>query len=381
MPIVWRYLLARYLKVFLLSVVSFVTVLVVARLDAIAEFAGLGASARVVFLFTLHQVPYILPIAIPVSCLIASILLVQELSSSQELTALRACSFSLFKIISPLLFAAMCLSIINFYVTSELATHSHLASRRLINQVTTVNPLLLLQKKRLFQLQEAFVHIERLHGNDRADRVAIAKSTGEDDQLFLFLADHLRTGEGKIFGENIAMVSSAKASLPDTFAPLFIENEAYLEADTRECLQLLRGGGWRLNADHLRYGLLLARRESDRHRLEEAIAQGASADEIGKRRAALAKTYSEGYRRLSMTLAPFTFTLLGATFGIRIGRGRSNRGIIAVVLLAAFSLAIFFMAKSLDKQALLSATLYLTPHLCIVLASMWVLRRASKGIE
>ena len=102
---------------FLLSI----STLLVLRFQEIARFATSGASIKSVALFTLLQIPYILPIAIPVSCLIAALLLFQSLSLGQELTALRTSGFGLKAIATPILFAGFFLTLVNFTVTSEMA--------------------------------------------------------------------------------------------------------------------------------------------------------------------------------------------------------------------------------------------------------------------
>ena len=75
MPIFWRYLLIHFLKVFCLCVVAFIAILLTMRLDEIASLMTLGAGVTELVWFTLQQIPYILPIAIPISALISSMLL------------------------------------------------------------------------------------------------------------------------------------------------------------------------------------------------------------------------------------------------------------------------------------------------------------------
>ena len=105
MPIIWRYLLRSYFQVLALCVSGFIAVLLVLRFSEIARFASSGLRKLKVLLFTLYQIPYILPIAVPVSCLIASILLFQRLSHTHELTAFRTCGLGLKPIIYPLIYA------------------------------------------------------------------------------------------------------------------------------------------------------------------------------------------------------------------------------------------------------------------------------------
>jgi lipopolysaccharide export system permease protein len=86
-------------------------------------------------------------------------------------------------------------------------------------------------------------------------------------------------------------------------------------------------------------------------------------------------------RRISISLATFTFTLMGAAFGISISRNRSNRGIFYVVGLASLYIIAYFAAKGADHLLVTTTLFYLLPHLLIVLLSVAVLFRVSKGIE
>ena len=108
-PILWRYALQSYLRVFLLSVCTFIAVLLVSRFKEIARFAALSSDSLKTALFVVYQFPLILPMAIPISALIASLLLFQRLSRGSELTALRASGLSLRSILTPLLFTSFSL--------------------------------------------------------------------------------------------------------------------------------------------------------------------------------------------------------------------------------------------------------------------------------
>src|SRR3990167_6985390 len=103
MPILWKYLLRGYIQYFLLCVSAFVAILLVIRFQEIAIFASSGAKAKHISLFSLYQIPYILPIALPISCLISAMTLSLRMSSSLELTALRASGISLRTISYPIL--------------------------------------------------------------------------------------------------------------------------------------------------------------------------------------------------------------------------------------------------------------------------------------
>src|SRR3972149_1219366 len=131
MPIFWRYLLKSYFKVLGLSLSIFIAILLVTKLREIAEFASCSSGPSSIILFTLYQIPQILPFAISISALISSVILFQRLSQTSELTAIRANGLSLNAILSPLFFASLFLSFLNFYVASELAPRSYFKSKEI----------------------------------------------------------------------------------------------------------------------------------------------------------------------------------------------------------------------------------------------------------
>ena len=191
MPIIWRYLLRSYFQVLLLCVSTFISVLIVLRFQEIAQFATSGAPKLTILLFALLQIPYILPIAIPVSCLIAAMLLFQRLSLSHELTALRTCGFGLKAIATPLFFAGFFLTLINFTIASELAPRCRGMSKQLVYEIASSNPLFLLQKESLLKLKNAYFDIGVLRAGKYAEDVLIAIKNSSNEKITLMSAKEL----------------------------------------------------------------------------------------------------------------------------------------------------------------------------------------------
>src|SRR3990167_2854629 len=121
MSIFWRYALQSSSRVFLLSVTTFIAVLIITRFKEIARFTALSGDFAMTGLFILYHIPTILPIAIPISALLGSFLLFQRMSRSRELTALRASGFSFKKIIAPLLAVSLLLSAVDFWMCAQIA--------------------------------------------------------------------------------------------------------------------------------------------------------------------------------------------------------------------------------------------------------------------
>lgn len=376
MPILWRYLLGQYLKVLFFCVIAFIAVLLTTRLDEIAHFATLGAEGRYVLLFTLYQVPYILPIALPISCLISAIILVQNLSTTHEITALRASGMALSNILAPILFAAAFLSLGNFYVVSEMATHSHLSTNILKTELRAVNPLLILNNKHLMRLKGVFYDITGAsHLGEFASNAILAMPNKDNSRINVMLAQNLEASEKAFIGTGMTMISSINSDNQEHFDHVMIENIGNATTAIKDFSQILQKRVWTLNNDHLQMPLLLARLQEQKQELNNP----ASDQKVHQRN--ISRAYTEVIRRLSVALAVFTFTLMGAAFGISISRNRSNYAIFFVVGLAAFYLIAYFAGKGVDHKLIPSALLYTVPHVVIIGLSMWMLHRATKGIE
>lgn len=381
MIIIWRYLLSQYIKVLSLSLVAFIAVLLTTRLDDIAHFASLGAQGWYVLSFTLHQIPYILPIAIPISALISALLLIQRLSSSHELTALRAGGLSIKMILAPILIFAAYLSLLNFYIASELATESHRQANSLKAELRQVNPLLVLRNKHLIRLKGIyFDSLGESQMGESASDIFLAIPGNGKNHMNLMIAKNLRSSDSDFVGSMVTSISTVRADLDNNFDHLMIENMEKSVTATNDFSTIMQKKVNGISNDHLKLGLLLTSIAENKKKLTlQNINRTNEETKILQR--SVNKGYTEITRRVSIALAVFTFTLMGLSFGASISRQQSRRSMLYLILLAALYMACFFAAKSVDYQLIAALVLYLVPHLIIVLFSLINLNRLSKGME
>lgn len=380
--IIWRYLLGQYVKVLLLSLISFIAILLTTRLDDIAHFASLGAQGIYILQFTLYQIPYILPIALPISCLISALLLVQRLSSTHELTAMRASGLSLQIIFGPILIASAYLSVFNFYIASELATDSHLSANILKTELRSINPLLLLHNKHMMRLKG--IYFDTLGASrlgESASDIIIAMPSRNKQRINLMTAKDLQAQSSSFTTKGVTLISSVKGDSKEGYDQVVVENIGETDTTTRDFAQILQKKVLTLNNDHLRLGMLLTRIGDEKAHLIEAKSAQRPADDLKLIRRNINRSQTEIFRRISIATAVFTFTLMGLAFGTSISRNRSNRGVISVISLAALFLITYFSAKSLEYQSMTAAVLYMAPHGIITLFSLMTLRRISAGVE
>lgn len=383
MPIIWRYLLGRYLKVLTLCLLTFVSILLISRLHEIAQFAALGGAAYYVTLFTLHQIPYILPIALPLSCLISTVILYQHMSATQELTALRASGLSLKQITAPTLIAGALVALINLYIVSEISSYSRRATSQLEHEVRTLSPFLLLQNRNYIASKAAYIDVkgEMVQG-ESAEDVILAINQSQSQRITLALAKLFKATDDMLSAQQVTLISGAESTEQRSFDHLFMENLQEIETPLSDFTGFVKQGGWRVKNDHFELSLLLIRLR----RAFKAVQYALSDPQVDQVRLKSLKNQrnaccTELSRRVSVGLAVFTFSLMGCAFGVSISRMRSRRGAIMVSALALMYLVCFFVAKGLPEKFLMATVLYLSPHILISALSVRALKRAIKGVE
>lgn len=373
MPILWRYLLSQFIKMALTCVGAFVAILLTVRLDEVAHFIALGAPISYVALFISYQIPYILPIAIPISCLIASFLLIQQLSLTHELIALRASGFALRHIVAPILLVSAFLSVLNFWIVSEVATQTHLTSNMLKAELRSINPLMLLNNKHLMRLKGVYFEARGpSRVGETASDVVLAIPNKQTNRIGLLTAKQLVKLPDSFEANHLTLISSSEEDQLDN---LYIENIGHSVTPTQDFADLLQNKVWTLSNDHLRLTLLRARKE---HLLNQ-LGVEPHHDQIRSIKRQLDGIYSEIARRFSLGIAVFSFTLLGLACGMSIGRQRSYKGLGIAIAIAVLYLSAFFAAKGAAGHWIFVSSLYLFPLLLMIVTSSWMLQKIAKG--
>lgn len=359
MPLLWRYILGGYLKVFCLSVSTFIAVLIVSRFKEIARFAALTGDLAKTGIFILYQIPLILPIAILVSALLASLLLFQRLSRTFELTALRSAGISLTSLLAPILLASSLLGLANFILTAELSPFCRRESKALLFHETSTNPLLLLQRQNFEKLKHAYLNMTvKEEGKSAKDLVLIAYNEN-NQRLSLLTAKRLRVTGNELLGKEVAIVSHVPAETVNSFDPLVIENQSSMSTEAPLLSQSLKKKRPRLDLNSLSLQMLRIRQQDLPHLTP--------------------KIFTEIGRRATLALAVVSFTLLGCAFGIEQGRNPSKKNLLALLLLAMPLLLSYFLSKEFKTHLLLSSLVFLFPHLLIWVSSILRLLRISRG--
>lgn len=364
MPILWRYLFRNYLQVFFLCIGGFIGVLLLTRLQEIARLASFNSQIPTILLFTACQIPYILPIAIPISGLIASILLMQRLSHTNELTSFRSAGLSLKQITTPLLISAFILSLGNFMVVSELTPYTRLYSQKILYHVMTINPLVLMKKNKFLKVQGSYVDMNMTELGKEALDIIFAMKNESNNRLTLITAKKFQVNGDQLNGENVTIISHLDSKKDDGFDHLIIENQQLMEVSAQTFSEMIKK-----NKLHLGYEYL------PMHQLIRALLN--KTKKIEK----VEELYFELSRRLFFPLITYAFTSMGISLSLQIGRQKNRIGLIVVILLAALTFICAIAAKSFHLCPIKSIICYGVPFPCIFFFSFWFQKRIIKGVE
>lgn len=369
MPLLFRYLSFQFFRLFFLALLTSIAVALLLRIEGIAQIAYLGTKLRTLLLFTLTQIPYFLPLLLPLSALIAGLLLFQRLSSTRVFTALQTHGISLPTLLSPLLAIGLFLSMSNFFIASELAPRAHVASKEIAHRWSLTNPFVCMQQLQRFQLHDLYFEMELLKGGEAAKNLLLVLPHVASHRLQLVLIrDALYTGT-ELIGSDVTWVSAQESHLPDAFDHLMIENERRATTSSLDSLRLMEEPSWKLPNDYLTLPLLRLRMADLRQeRFENYLLESYFSK-------ALRRAYADLFRRFSLGIAPLSFLFLGCSFGMHHGRMESRRKLLILLPLTAFALFAFSFAKQAGESLSLALLFYLLPHLLMGGASLLQLRR------
>ncbi|MGP0628493.1 LPS export ABC transporter permease LptG [Nitrospina sp. 32_T5] len=124
MKILKRYILAQFLKTYLLMVVAMVGVfLVIDAFERLDEFVTKHGTFWDFVLYFIYKIPFILSYMAPQAILLATVVTLVGLARNNELTAMRACGISLTGITQPILSTSLIIALglvfLNEFVTPK----------------------------------------------------------------------------------------------------------------------------------------------------------------------------------------------------------------------------------------------------------------------
>ena len=106
----------------------------------VEDLVGKGLSTSVVLEVLLYASSSIVPMALPLAVLLASIMVFGNLAEHNELMAMKSAGISLVRLMQPLIFIAILISVFAFYFSDRVLPFSNLKMRSLLYDVRNKPP-------------------------------------------------------------------------------------------------------------------------------------------------------------------------------------------------------------------------------------------------
>lgn len=334
-----RYITGEFLYTGLVSFVVLTFVMSIGAVFKITDLLGRGVAWRPILQIMGAGMPATLMFTIPISTLTASLLVFGRFSADGEITAMRSCGVSTWRITSsPLVVTLLCM-LVCLYVSGDIAPRSHLARRTLASELKNTPPIELLEEGRFIQeFAGMTLYVGKRQGHTLQDvRIYDLRKSG--------IKREVRAGKGLVrMDDEGGMILELRDVRVDPFfddrpGALFCERWP-IRIDTGS-----HGRGYRPREKDFATAELLVRIQHLRSFYPDLNKR----DRAEQR----ARLLVELNKRWALSAACVAFALLGMPLGIKAHRKESSVGV-AISLLLVFSFYLFIIvAESLrDHPAL-----------------------------
>ena len=382
MTILTRYIARAVAATSLAGILIFVFILITG--NAMRDILGLLASGYIPLSLGIDLIFLLIPsafsFAMPLGILIAILLVMGRLSANRELTALKAAGISLFSITSPILFVALCGSLLAAYINAVHAPQSSASYRAILNDLVRTDPL-------RFIVQRTFIH-------DFPGYILYVGEKQEDrmKQFWLWELDEkkravrlLRAEEGSFSFDavNDALVLTLKEGFTELRDPKNPDNLREIQPTLS-----FRDARIRLPLANL-LGAANKPRKLKNYTIEELLKLRAGASEVlaANPSGEASQQALVEYRRLSyyisrhfaMGFSVFSLALFAVPLGIRVSRTETYANFtLALAISLIYYFALIVIGWTQDRPHLRPELLVWMPNLAAQAMGFWLLLRAHR---
>lgn len=373
MQTVHRYILRDYLVNFGMSLAVTTLVLYLGAIMRGLDYVARGVPGGfLVLIFTLN-IPYILTFSIPISTVVATLLLFGRLSVDGEFTAMRSGGLSTWQIISPVVLAGALLSVLTLLIQYEIAPESRFARRRALVNVEELDPVDLLDEGRFVQFPQMDIYVTEKDGhtlwevevielNDSVSRQAIQTIRAREGTVTLYPDEKLMR----------VKLNDVQVQHPDSEHQGDLTLARIIDMDTYEFnvdyKELMDSGNISRSIKDMRARQLSATiRDVDKFfpNLDPA-----------RREKMRMRAIIEFHKRIGLSMACLSFTLLGIPLGMTSSRKESHAGIpIGLGMVIVFYTFILTANSLRDLPWLFPDYIIWVPIIGSQLAGLFMIRR------
>jgi lipopolysaccharide export system permease protein len=369
-----RYIFWDYLVVFLAALGLITFVMTVGALVKAVDLMARGVSPMLIVKFFFLNIPYILSFSMPISTLFAALILFGRLSMDSEISAMKSCGISLWRLTAPLILLSILLSAICVYINCEVSPAAKYANRELLRTAGVEEPINLLEEGRFIRdFPGLMIYVGRKNGTAVKDVVAYElDKTGN-------VKRSVRAKSGDIAADNTNRLLTVKLydvriEMPDAKDPHDVSKTTYVNAQyypiKLDFEKVLKSKPTVKKRGQMRIGELIDRIRN----IEREFPMLSNADRLIEK----TRLIVEANQRISIAIGCFSFMLIGIPLGVKSHRKETSTGmILSLVIVFAYYLFIV-VAKSLADYPALHPNLILwIPLIIAQISGLWLIKRSS----
>ncbi len=338
-----KYILKQVIETFLISIVIFTSIIFAtdAFITIVKQITNYGIPLQIAAMLVMLKLPSMLVLTIPMGILLATIMTVNRMNNSQEITILKACGVGVSRIAKPIMACAIVASIFGFMVNEVIAPAAS-------QQAKTLTIWAIMQKnvpngKRNFIFKEMkegalsrFYHIASVE-NNRLNNITVLDLSRKNTIQVIYSKNGDTTSEGWKMNNGVVYTISTTGKVLNTavFNSMDFDNTSDAVqkiTDVRET---------ELNYFELKKHIK-KERSTIKDKVEQMLTKSTSKNQLSKEE--LIKL--QGKRMLELeilmnekTALPFTaivFALIAIPLAITGPRAKFNRGLL-------FSIVVLFL--------------------------------------
>ena len=354
------YIIREISSLFLLGIVLFTLVLLMARLINLTELVvSHGVPIIEVCKMILYLVPSFLIYTIPMALLLAVLLTFGRLSADNEITVIKASGISLLQVIPPIMFCALVAALLAFGVSTIGVPWGNSAFRELSLQVLTKNIAATIREKTFWDdIPGVVMYTDHFEEKSKQLKgVVIHDDRNQSRPMTIFARDGV-----------ISDISGSNALL------LSLHNGSMHMAGKDGLYRLVYFGEYSMTVGDKEKHTPQSRNESDMW-LSELINQMDNPAVPANTRI---RHRIEFHSRITFPFASFVFAILAVPLGIQNRRSGKSGGFAVSILIILSYYVLMSVTKILPEKGLLPPWIALwLPNLVFLGIGLYLLRMAS----
>jgi lipopolysaccharide export system permease protein len=358
------YLVKSLLSYLLMAIAIGTFVMMIGSFARVFDLLFKDVSIEPLLMFVVYKTPQLLAYTIPMSLLIAVLLLFNRLSADNEITGLRASGISLLQIITPSILLSLILSAICLLLQVKVGPDFSFAARWYLREQGAKNPLVMLEEGVFNEMFDGYIiYIDRKVGNEIFDVhiYALDVKTGQ-------LRQDITAERGTLAADTVAKTLDMKL-----YNATIITIDPEYPDDVTKVSRVL--------ADSVEYPFEYARALTMKHlvrKLSDMNVQQlfAHIQLCGENGTPPTAYIVELHMRAAMALAPFSLVLIAIPLGLRISRRETSAGLVGGMAVAVAYFGTMLLVDTVaERPRLMPHLLVWVPNIVCQGAGLWGLWR------